>query len=179
MIVAIGSLNPVKIKGVREAYTSIFGADISVRGIAVESGVSPQPLSLEETIRGAMNRAEEALKVVRDAVHGVGVEAGWIKLYRDMWIDVQVAAILSREGELGIGISSGFLVPPYVVKRVLEDGVEMETAMIELSGIDDIGEKMGAIGFLTRNIVKREDLTREATMMALIPFMPWNRKIYR
>ena len=96
-----------------------------------------------------------------------------------MWIDVQVAAILSREGELGIGISSGFLVPPYVVKRVLEDGVEMETAMIELSGIDDIGEKMGAIGFLTRNIVKREDLTREATMMALIPFMPWNKRIYR
>ena len=76
MIVAIGSLNPVKIKGVREAYTSIFGADISVRGIAVESGVSPQPLSLEETIRGAMNRAEEALKVVRDAVHGVGVRQG-------------------------------------------------------------------------------------------------------
>lgn len=65
--IAVGSKNQVKVRAARnglkkvlkyseeEAETLIFP-----QGFDVSSGVSDQPLSDEETLRGAMNRAEAA-----------------------------------------------------------------------------------------------------------------------
>ncbi|RLE91768.1 MAG: inosine/xanthosine triphosphatase [Thermoprotei archaeon] len=176
MLVVVGSMNPVKLSGVEKAYRKVF-EDIEVKGVKVSSGVSPQPLSLEETVEGAVNRAKNALKSVEGAEHGVGVEAGWVAV-RDSWIDVQVAAIFTKSGELSIGFSPAFPLPKIVVDSVLSESIEMEDIMIRLTGIDAIGEKEGAIGYFTKNMVKREDLTYYAVLMALLPFMPWNRRIF-
>jgi len=176
MLVAVGSMNPVKLSGVKKAYCKVF-KEVEVKGVKVSSGVSPQPLTLEETVEGAVNRAKNALKVIEGAEHGIGVEAGWINL-RDLWVDVQVAAIVTRKGELSIGFSPAFPLPKVVVDSVLSEGTEMEDVMVKLTGIDAIGEKEGAIGFFTKNIVKREDLTYYAVFMALLPFMPWNKRIF-
>lgn len=178
MKVAVGSLNPTKVKGVKEAYIKVFGERVIVIPTKVHSHVSPQPLSLEETLQGAINRAKEALSFIHDSYHGVGIEAGLFRLPTGHWIDVQVAVIISREGRMGVGIGPAFPIPEYVIRRVTRDFIEMEKVMEEISGVKSIGEKMGAIGFLTNNIIKREDLTRIAVLMALIPFMPWNKDYY-
>jgi non-canonical (house-cleaning) NTP pyrophosphatase len=37
------------------------------------------------------------------------------------------------------------------------------------TGIEDIGEKMGAVGYLTKGKLNREELTEQAVLMALVP----------
>ena len=177
MKVVVGSRNPAKIKGVKRAYVKVFG-EVDIVGVSVSSMVSQQPLSLEETFIGALNRAREALRRVKDREHGVGVEAGWLNIY-GIWLDIQITVIVDRNGRIGVGFSPAFPLPTYAVKRVLKENVEMEVVFEEVSGIRRIGEKEGAIGFLTKSMVSREDLTYYATLMALIPFMPWNERHYR
>ena len=55
-LVAVGSLNPVKI-GAARAVVSQLAPAARVEGIGVPSGVSEQPWGDDETIRGALSRA--------------------------------------------------------------------------------------------------------------------------
>ena len=55
-------------------------------------------------------------------------------------------------------------------------GREVGKVMTDLTGIDDLGKKFGAIGFLTKKHVVRRDLTEIAVTMALIPWV--NKKLY-
>jgi non-canonical (house-cleaning) NTP pyrophosphatase len=53
----IGSLNPVKIECVRQAFQKVFNhEDYLFTGKYVSSGVSDQPMSDRETYEGARNR---------------------------------------------------------------------------------------------------------------------------
>ncbi len=61
MKVIVGSENKVKVRAVREAFEERFPGAV-VEGKSVDSGVSEQPLSLEETIEGAINRAKRAFE---------------------------------------------------------------------------------------------------------------------
>jgi non-canonical (house-cleaning) NTP pyrophosphatase len=57
IVIAVGSANPNKVRGIRKAAKRLF-ANAKVVGIDVDSSVSDQPFN-EETIRGAVNRAKE------------------------------------------------------------------------------------------------------------------------
>lgn len=54
MKVAVGSLNPVKIEGTRAAFEALWPEEQwDVEGVNVNSGVSDQPMSDGESIKGA------------------------------------------------------------------------------------------------------------------------------
>lgn len=91
MKVAVGSKNPVKIAAVREAFTKVWPKKHFVfEGVAVSSGVSNQPMSDEESFRGARNRAERAMKQI-DADFGVGLEGVFRKLVKSgLIVDVSL-----------------------------------------------------------------------------------------
>jgi len=55
MKVVVGSDNPVKIGAAKNVFKRFF-SDVDVDGVKVDSRVSEQPLSREETKRGALNR---------------------------------------------------------------------------------------------------------------------------
>ena len=83
MKILVGSLNPVKLKAVEEAFQKHFD-DIEISEIDVPSGVSNQPIG-DETFIGAENRAI-ALKNINDAKNlkaefFVGIEGGIVKVY--------------------------------------------------------------------------------------------------
>ena len=59
----------------RLAFEGYFGG-VEVRGLPVASGVSPFPLSDEETLRGAVNRARGAAELEPGADYSVGLEGG-------------------------------------------------------------------------------------------------------
>ncbi|KAJ3120490.1 hypothetical protein HK100_012780, partial [Physocladia obscura] len=81
MIVAVGTTNKAKVSAVTEAVNNLFpGQEITVHGVSVLSGVRNQPMSDEETIEGATNRANRAFAVVENADFGVGVEGGIHKI---------------------------------------------------------------------------------------------------
>ena len=60
--VAIGSINRVKIQAVKNAFND---GEIQIVSCSALSGVRPQPLSNEETLQGAINRARDCLKIDR------------------------------------------------------------------------------------------------------------------
>lgn len=160
--VRVGSKNPNKIRAVEETI-SMFYEKYEIEGMAVDSGVSEQPFG-EETIKGAVNRAKNA---IGDADIGIGIEAGIFE--RDgRCFDVQYCAIIDKRGKITIGHGPGFYYPESVIKLV-KDGMSISEAMREITGVEDIGYKEGAIGFLTEGKYTRKELTETAVLMAFVP----------
>ncbi len=162
MKVIVGSLNPTKIEGARKAFSQYF-EDLDVDGKNVESGSPDQPFD-GDTIMGALNRAVNAHG---DCDFGVGIEAGLFWFEEIGYIDFQAAVIYDGQNAT-YGFGPGFAFPPEVIQSALK-GTEVGDSMEQLTGIEDIGEKYGAIHYLTRGKVSRGELTRMAVTMALIP----------
>jgi inosine/xanthosine triphosphatase len=162
MRIAVGSTNPVKVKAAGNVFKRVFG-DTIAEGIEVGSGVPSQPFGME-TVRGAINRAKAAYSKEYD--YGVGIEAGLFKI-GDIMIDVQYCAIYDGSW-LTLGCGSGFEYPSIVLDQVLS-GKEVGDVMSAVSGIENLGEKEGAIGFLSRGMLSRMRLTEQSVFMALIP----------
>jgi inosine/xanthosine triphosphatase len=162
--VHVGSSNPIKAQAVKNVFERVFGPT-EVRLIPVESGVPRQPFD-DDTARGACERARQAL---HDADFGVGIEAGLIWHNElTLYFDVQFCAVISQDGRLTVGHGSGFVYPPKVLEQV-HRGRTVGEIMSELTGIERIGHKGGAIGYLSKNVLTREQLTEQAVLMALIP----------
>ena len=168
--VAVGSSNPAKIKAVESALKKLK-IKASVRSCLVKTTVGPQPLSLKETLRGALERAHNARALLSTDL-GVGLEAGIVSLPATIsgYLNFQICAIIDRDGGVTLGTSPGFEFPTQAVRKVISgEAAEFEVLMEKISGEKRIGEKYGAIGFLTRNVVTRQDLGEHAVIMALIP----------
>lgn len=172
--VAVGSGNVVKVRAVEKAW--ILKASARVEGFRVESGVSRQPIGVSEILRGALNRARGALRM-SGYDYGVGIEAGLLPFPSSSgYIDVQVAVILGPGGRASLGLSPGFELPRAWVDEILMRGRELEEVATRSLGVDRIGEKIGVIGRLTMGAVTRTDLTYQAVVMALLPWI--NPEIY-
>ncbi len=165
MRVNVGSMNPSKIRGVEKIFSQVFSFPMEIKGVQVEPGVPPQPID-GETVKGAINRARNALQ---DADYGVGIEAGlfWDPVARK-YFDKAFCVIIDKYGNSTYGYSGGFVYPPQVIDMV-KKGMEVGKAMEQLSGISDIGRKMGAIGYLSKGLITREEFNAQSVLMAMIP----------
>jgi len=166
--VAVGSRNPVKLRATRNVFRALVGR-VRVIGVKVEKPFA-QPLDQAQIIEGAASRAKQALKAGNYDL-GVGIEAGLTPAPRTRsgFVDVQWCAILDREGGLTLGHGSGFEYPVEVTEEVCVRGREISEAMERLSGIKRIGERIGAIGYLSRGRLTRTKLTEQAVFMAMLP----------
>jgi inosine/xanthosine triphosphatase len=72
MKISIGSKNKAKIQAVEQVFT---GDHFQFLSVDAESGVSDQPFSDKETVQGAINRANQALKLGEGEI-GIGLEGG-------------------------------------------------------------------------------------------------------
>ena len=174
-VVAVGSLNSTKINAVAKAY-SMFGITVDVRPVKVQTPTQ-QPLGLSEITNGAVVRARLALEAVNKAEEAIGIETGLVKVGDLTYLNIPVAAIMSRDGYLTIGIGPGFAIPTSLIRNV-ELGMELEKAVEMQYGYANAGESMGLVGILTRGLVTRLDANTWSVLMALIPRLPWNRGLY-
>lgn len=172
MIISVGTLNPAKIAAVDNVFRKVYGNDILTSGVSVSSGVPAQPRDAE-TPRGAENRAIRAFDAA-PCYFGVGVEAGLMSVSDWCTLTVQYCAIYDGD-YLTIGCGSGFAFPPMVMSEVAK-GREAGDVMNGITGIDQIGRKQGAVGYLTHGLLDRTALTEQAVLMALIPRM--NTELY-
>lgn len=173
MMVKVGSRNPVKIQATRNVLEKIYD-DLEVHPANVDSGVSDQPIGLVQTIKGAVNRSKGAY--LQDCDLGVGIESGLLKTPHTItgYVDLQWCAIYDGE-KITLGVSAGFEYPPMVVEEVLK-GKEVGDVMDQLTGVDDLGEKMGAVSYLSKGMLDRTGNTEQCLLMAMIPRM--NEKVY-
>ncbi len=172
--VIIASQNPVKIEAVRAGFEQMFPAQsFDFEGVKVASGVSEQPMTNEETLQGAINRANHAQKEKPDADFWVGVEGGIEKFKGEgetfAWIYV-LSGSLSGKAKTG----SFFL--PKKVFDLVESGMELGHADDVVFGQSNSKQKNGAVGLLTGDVMTRKSLYMPAVILALIPFK--NRAFY-
>ena len=177
--IVVGSLNPVKIEAVREVllyYSNL--SQYKIIGKETSSGISKQPLSLEEIVKGANNRAKNSFD--DNAYFSVGIESGLMKVPYSNNGYVDICACSIYDGEIIYsGLSRAFPLPPRITKLILEKGKDLEEAFYE-TGITtekNIGSKKGVIGLLTKGRVTRKEQIKDAIQMAFIE--PGNRKLYQ
>jgi len=173
MKVVVGSKNPVKINATNNILRKIYG-DIEIESKDVDSGVPDQPFGLEQTIKGAINRAKDAYSETFDL--SVGIESGLMETPNSItgYIDLQWCAIFDGD-KTTIGVSSGFEYPPEVVKAVL-NGVEVGDVMDRVTGEEDLGKKKGAVSYLSHDMLDRTENTEQCVLTAMIPLM--NEEVY-
>jgi len=169
--VVVASTNPVKLEVAKRAFGACFpGEDFDFECVKAVSGVSDQPLSDEETLRGAHIRIASTKALAPDADFYIGLEGGVEDVHGELhefaWVVVE-----SREGTLGKGKSATFFAPPEIRRLILEEGKELGDAADIVFGDSNSKQKQGAIGHLTRGVIDRAELYRHAAVFALLPFI--------
>lgn len=171
MKVVVGSTNPVKVGAVAVVFKHYF-PEAEVTGTEVESGVGEQPKSEAETVRGAENRARAALKSGEGVEYGVGIEGGYTKKdghpMECAWV-----AIGNRDGKIGLGGGLYFELPAKVAKRI-KAGEELGPIMDQLTGTDNVKQKMGAIGVFSKGKLSRQAAYEQLIVQALTKFVSPN-----
>jgi inosine/xanthosine triphosphatase len=182
IFIAVGSLRRPKLEAVREAVGSISTrlqphVWFDVVGVDVPSGVGHTPLSRQEMMTGARQRAENLVRLARERSepwkYFVGLEGG-IDVIHDRgtrWAFLESwACVLNPSGRESYGQSGAIALPEPLVKSVVDQGVELSKAIDAFAGSHGIRDAQGAWGVLTGNLITRQDAFRVAAINALAPF---------
>lgn len=166
--IGVGSTNPVKLKaatmGVKGVFSK-FGYDyeISVEGINCKSGVKDQPMSHEEGRTGAINRAKDAIKL-GVCKYGVGLE-GYILQEDGRWYTRAIIIVMDVEGRIGESSTVKLALPNRVMDIILKGG-ELGPTIDILYKTKNIKHQGGAMAVLTRGLLYREKVLRDAVYAA-------------
>lgn len=169
MKIVVGSTNPAKVETVRETmslYPFLDGAELL--GVNVASEVSDQPMSRQEIMEGARNRAKNAYRHIR-CDYGIGLESGLDEFPFVGKMQYTACAIYDGQNYY-FGISSAFKCPEAIDKIMVEEGINLNDACYKLGLTQNpqIAKSEGVSGVLTKNRKPRKEHTKDAIMMAMI-----------
>ena len=170
MNVIVGSTNKIKIEAVQETL-ALYDAfvDVEVTGINTDTGVSEQPRTMEETIRGAKNRAERAHTAVGGSRYGFGIESGLMEVphTKTGFMDFTCCAIYDGE-EFHLGLSPA-IEPPDKIMVYINQGMTFNDAFFKAGLTDNpsVGNAEGMLGILTGGRMTRKEYTKQAIIMAM------------
>jgi len=167
MKILMGTKNPGKIEGARQAFEKYF-ENVDIEGIPVESEVSAQPVD-KEIFQGAKNRVKNLKKYAKEKNlkpdFFVASEAGITNLLGE-WIDINAVIIEDAQGYQTVGTSQGFQIPEKYVEEIKQ--TELGKVMDKIFEKQQLGKGKGGINLLTKGEVSRIQLTKDAFLMALI-----------
>jgi inosine/xanthosine triphosphatase len=170
MKIVIATLNKAKVEALKEILSGYPAlSDAEIIPVSAQSEVAEQPLSLEETIKGAKNRAKNAI-LLESVDYSFGIESGLINIpdCRSAYMDICVASIFDGQ-QFFYGFSSAWEVPSSVMNFILS-GKSMSQAALAVGLTDnpEIGSGEGLVGIVTKGRLDRKAYTKEAIRNALI-----------
>ncbi len=166
--IAVASQNPVKIEAALNGFRRMFpGETFEAAPVVVPSGVGSQPLSSDETLRGALNRARNAARELPAADFWVGIEGG-VDSHGEALTAFAWVVVLDQN-RAGKGCTGTFFLPPQVASLVRE-GNELGEADDIVFNRSNSKQDNGAVGILTGNVIDRAAFYEQAVILALIPF---------
>ncbi len=177
MKILIGTKNPGKIQGAKEAFENYF-KEFEISGIPVSSNVGDEPVN-NEIYEGARNRVNNLMSYAEEnnieAEYFLGVESGITNLL-GKWIIISIAVIKDKNGYESWGTSPAFPVPDKYVDEIIS--TDLGKVMDKIFQKNDLRSNKGGISFLTNDVIGRIDQTREAFIMALTQHINevWNDK---
>ncbi len=168
--VAVGSKNPVKIEAVKLAFSDVWPEiEWEVIGSDVGSGVSDQPMSDRESIKGATNRAKRSRKM-HNADFGVGIEGG-IQKHGKEYVDAGWMVVVAKNGLVGIGASVSMHTPHKMMRMVLDEGKELGEVCDIIFKRKNTKHAEGQFGLMTKNLITRTEGYRQGVISALVRFI--------
>ena len=173
--ILIGSKNKAKIEGAKLAFEKYF-SDFEIISENMPSNVNDQPIN-EEIILGARNRIKglKDLKM-KDIDFYISSEAGLISIGKT-WININMGIIEDSSGYESIGTSQGFMIPNNKVEIIKEKSLGV--VMDEIFNAHGLSKLKGGINLLTLGEVSRIQLVRDSFILALVPFIEQNQKIWK
>ncbi|AKG04069.1 inosine/xanthosine triphosphatase [Salimicrobium jeotgali] len=152
MKIYVGSLNPSKLT----AVTDVFENDTVVE-MDVDSKVSSQPFSDEETLEGAIHRARECAMTAK-ADLGIGLEGGVMEIGDDLYLCNWGALVDQQEN---IYTAAGARIPlPDEIHEQMSKGLELGEVMEKYAQKSDVRKKEGAVGIFTNGQMNRDKMFR-------------------
>ena len=181
MKIIIASTRTPKVNGVKKAVAALSTLFlIDMQSIQFEitdapSGVSDTPVSIEELMRGARQRAQRVFqKIDNELVLSVGVEGGLFTIEENVFL--QSWTCVYDGVTFHYGSSGAIELPRILAKEVVQNGVDLGIAIDEFAKQADVRSNQGTFGILSNDSITREDSFELATMCAMIPFL--NKGIY-
>lgn len=165
--VAVGSLNPIKIAAVNNAFQRQWTQAV-VTGTEVDTGVSAMPMSDQECLTGARNRAIAA-RSLADADFGVGLEGGVNSEACGLML-LGWVVIVHRDNRESVSCTTKIPLPKSLADRILA-GEELGPVMDHVLKTTGTARKGGASGALTAGLVMRQDKFEMAVAYAMSPFV--------
>jgi inosine/xanthosine triphosphatase len=133
MQIALGTTSKDK-----EKIANKILADLQVKGelktFSASSGVADQPVSKEETIKGASNRARAALTNLPQSDIGLGLEGGLCKV-GNLWYLICATVIVDKLDKEYLGVSKKMALPKEVSKKI-DNGAQFGQVIREFKGVD-------------------------------------------
>ena len=175
----VASNNPVKVNAIVIAVSETY-PEAKVQGLAVESGVSDQPMTDEETLKGSINRARAVQQLATknnllnaDEHLFVGAEGGvcvpaYAKSDRELWSTVWIT-VLDEAGKTYSSNGARFKLPEIISDGILA-GKELGHVIGALFSDMELKRKSGAIGIVTKNFIDR---TEEYSIIAKLALGLW------
>jgi inosine/xanthosine triphosphatase len=160
MKVSIGSTNKAKIAAVKDGFAQ---GDIVFLCLEVSSQVSPQPFSDDETMRGAINRAQNALYEGNTDI-GIGLEGGVVETPQGLFLCNWGAL---TDGDITVVAGGARIQLPEELEIPLLNGMELGPLMERYSQNENIRQGEGAIGVLTNGHINRKEMFTHITKMLI------------
>jgi len=190
LIVAVGSTRRPKLDAVRDALEMLVArfhdaVQFDIVAVDVPSGVRHTPLSSEETMAGARQRAEALALIARERnepwKYLLGLEGGLAVVHEQgrCWTFLENwAYVTDGSGRGAFGQSGAVQLPEVVMRRVIDGGVELADAIDEYAGGHGIRDAEGAWGVLTGGIITRRDAVRVSVVSAFASFLNSSRPYF-
>lgn len=171
--ILVASKNPVKIEAVKDGLKPLLNDEFEITGVSVPSGVSDQPMSETETLKGASNRVMKLINLHSGYDYYVGLEGG----VEDTTSGLMAFAwmVISNGERIGKARTASFFLPPKVAELV-HGGMELGHADDVVFAKSNSKQQNGAVGLLTNDVITRKLLYLPAVQMAFIPFL--NPELY-
>jgi len=178
LIVAVGSTRRPKLEAVDQALRELLprfhpSAQFEIVPMEIPSGVRATPLSREQSMAGARNRAQALAEIARESSkpwkYFVGLEGGLevVSEREKRWVFLENwAYVADSSGRGAFGHSGGVLLPDALAEQVIERGVDLSEAIDAYAKGSGIRDAQGAWGVLTRDIITRRDAFRISVVAA-------------
>lgn len=183
MKIGIGTRNKAKLIAVQQAVETIrdiFFADSQEEIFFFETdtltSVPEMPLTLNELMQGALERALFVYDKFGDLNFSLGLEGG---VFRP---NLKASAFLQSwayayDGSNGYYGSSGAIsLPDKITHALYKEKQELSDVIDSISGKHDVRSNEGTFGILTGNAITRSQSFKTAIVASLVPF--FNKKFY-
>jgi len=171
MRIAIWTKSPPKVEAIKEAIKKCIyfeWMDVEVISEKVDSGISDMPISMEENMQWAKNRAENISKIVDSDLY-VWMEGWTTKIWDKVYL-FWVVYILNNNWNWHFWISNMMEVPEIFHKRIYDNWEELWPILKEISWEEWASQKNWAFWHWSDNMYTRKDQFIIAFISWIVPF---------